>query len=530
MAKTVETKIGTWDTFHNNGPFPLKLHLRTHLEEAHLIPSIIERYKDAAAEIRLLIKNAMDAGEGLRAYGSRWSMSSVAHHHDRVLDNTRMNLKMTIKDFELHPNSAFKSENLFLFQCGNVIQEISEFLFNQGKSLKSSGASNGQTIAGCISTGVHGAAVFAGAVQDYVVGINLITGPNPEDIIYLERQDRPAVSDDFIKTLGVASEKIHRDDELFNAALVGLGAFGFIHGVVIEAENLFLLQRYTKLIPKKEVKELIDAFDFKDFKKYFPAEVDDQGNSLPPYHFKVFVNPYDKGKHYMIEAMYKKPYVPGYPDPVKNIESFLYRDLIIFLAKFVRKFPRSIPKLITLLQSKALPPEELNIIGTLKEIFWTAPHHGPVFAVAMAVDVKDANQTMDLLNDLVKNNPVPGVYAMRFTKGTSATLGFTRFEKTCIIEMDGVQWKGSRKLIAPEIFYTRIIQSLKAAGIEFTHHWGKNARWNFPDLLEYMYGEERIKQWKVNRGKLLTPSMAKIFSNQFLDVLNLSDVDGGDEV
>src|SRR5690606_6994376 len=144
-------------------------------------------------------------------------------------------------EIDMHSNSAFNKEDLFFFECGNKIKEVSEFVRRGGKSLKTCGASNGQTIAGALATGVHGSALDVGAVQDFVVGINLIIGPDPDDIIYLERESEPALNDLFASNINA---RVIRDDELFNAAVVGLGSFGFIHGIVVETENLYLLNRY----------------------------------------------------------------------------------------------------------------------------------------------------------------------------------------------------------------------------------------------------------------------------------------------
>jgi len=73
------------------------------------------------------------------------------------------------------------------------------------------------------------------------VGLNLIVGPNPNDIVYLEPHSKPALNGTFHNKI---EARIVRNDDLFNAALVGLGSFGFIHGVVIEAEDRYLLSRY----------------------------------------------------------------------------------------------------------------------------------------------------------------------------------------------------------------------------------------------------------------------------------------------
>ncbi|MDZ7691665.1 MAG: hypothetical protein U5K69_11165 [Balneolaceae bacterium] len=93
--------------------------------------------------------------------------------------NSYMNLHLPLTDEDYHEQTPYDTSDLFFFQCGNTIKELAMTLSSHGKSLKTSGASNGQTIAGCISTGVHGSAIDIGAIQDYVVGINLIIGPNP---------------------------------------------------------------------------------------------------------------------------------------------------------------------------------------------------------------------------------------------------------------------------------------------------------------------------------------------------------------
>jgi len=43
-------------------------------------------------------------------------------------------------------------------------------------SLKTCGASNGQTIVGAMATGAHGSTIDIGGVQDYVVGLHIIAG------------------------------------------------------------------------------------------------------------------------------------------------------------------------------------------------------------------------------------------------------------------------------------------------------------------------------------------------------------------
>ena len=522
MATTKITERQRWDTLHKNGPFDLKFFLSTRLEKKGNMPSGIDRYNDAATEIRKLLKEALDKNEGFRAIGSKWSMSSIAHHKERMHFNSFMNLKFPVLATEIHPDSNYLQENLFFLQCGNQIKEISLFLQDLGKSLKTTGASNGQTIAGCISTGVHGSAIDVGSVQDYVVGLNLIIGPNPKDVIYLERHTKPALSN-------VLPDKINatviRNDALFNAALVGLGSFGFIHGVLIEAEDQFLLSRYVRKIHKETALELAKTLDFKNTTFKIPSEVDAQGDPLRPYHYKVFINPYGNEDKYVVEALYKKKFDPLYKekhgDPIPFMKEFVYRDLIYLLIKISERFPKAIPKFVKALNKTILPKEDEKIVGRLSEIFWDAGYQGRAFACSFGVDHKDSVKALEVLSQLTKDEgPIPGIFAMRFIKKSDALLAFSKFPFTCMIEIDGIQWKKSKKLMSLEEYTKRMIEVLRENDILFTIHWGKNADWGFPKLAEHMFQDD-AETWMEHRSALLSKGMAKVFSNDFLKTAGL---------
>ncbi len=520
MATTTVFDKTEWDTLHKNGPFPLKKLYITRLEGKANMPSTIDRYNDVALEIQRLLKESRDKNEGFRAFGSRWSMSNIAHQKDSVHQNNLMNLDLNIFPEYVHPQSSFEAENLYFFECGNTIKEISQKLEEHGKSLKTTGASNGQTIVGCISTGVHGSALDVGSVQDYVVGINLIIGPNPEDNVYLERHTKPGLTNDFAKKINA---KVIRNDGLFNAALVGLGSFGFVHGVLLEAENLFLLKRYVRKIDKKIALDLAKTMDFKNSTFKIEEEVDAEGKPLRPYHYKVFMNPYNNENEYVVEVIYKKPFKTPYPDPFTKIQKSIYRDLIYLFIKISETFPNSIPWFIKQLKNTILPAVNEETIGTLYETFWDAAYQGPAFACSVGVDSKDSVKALEVLTEMTKNEgPIPGIFAMRFVKQSEATLAFTKFPITCMLEIDGVLWKKTKKMMGLEEYGKRIIEVLQQNNIPFTLHWGKNADWGFPGLAEYMYSE-KVKVWKEYRSSLLSKEMAKVFSNDFLDILKLSD-------
>ncbi len=524
MAKTTKLTLSEWDTLHNNGPFPLKILYKTKLESPAVMPSDLDRYNDAAQEIQKLLTEAKNKNEGFRAYGSAWSMSSIAHQKDRMHFNAHMNTYFSFRDQDLHHLSSYSAENLFLFECGNVVKEISEKLAGHGKSLKASGASNGQTVAGCISTGVHGSAINFGSVQDYVVGLNLVIGPNPGDIVYLERHTKPALNDAFVQKL---RSRVIRNDGLFNAALVGLGSFGFIHGVVLEAQNLFLLKRYVKELDKDKAIELAEKQDFKAFKG-IPEEVKSNGEANIPYHYKVFINQYKDNGKYVAEFMYKKPYKLNYPDPFPVIKKSLYRDLVNLAVQIGSRVPASIPVFINALKSSILPKTDEVSIGTLAETFWDAPYQGPAFAISFGVDHTNAGKALKVLSKVsIDEGPVPGIFAMRFIKKSQATLSFARFPTTCMIEIDGVLWNEKKKLGTLKGLSKKMIAALQQNNIAFTIHWGKNADWKFSGLVDHMYGPD-AKTWRKYRCSLLSDDMQDLFSNGFLKEVKLDKKEPSD--
>ena len=130
---------------------------------------------------------------------------------------------------------------------------------NPKRSLKASGASNGQSIAGCSSTGTHGAAFNVGAVHDAIVGLHIVTGPDRH--VWLEKKSNPVASDEFIKWLGAEPIK---DDDIFNSAVVSFGSFGFIHGMLIETEPVFLLEQFRtgNIVYNDALKLAMNDLDF----------------------------------------------------------------------------------------------------------------------------------------------------------------------------------------------------------------------------------------------------------------------------
>ncbi|MFT3935949.1 MAG: FAD-binding protein [Chitinophagaceae bacterium] len=516
MANIKTRHISNWDNYHFNGPFPAKVLFDMDTDRS--IVSLIKRFNDCVADIQELLKDSLDNKETFRAYGSSWSLSALAPA-DRMLFNARLNIKKDIGDSQLHADTASLSENLYLFQCGNTVKEISEYLFKKGKSLKTCGASNGQTIAGAISTGVHGSAIDTGAIQDSVAGIQLITGPDANNVLYIERKSKPYLNDAFAASINAT---IVRDDAVFNAVLVSMGSFGVIHGVVMEAEDLYLLKRYVKKINRTDALQIAQTMDFANANFKIAEEVLSDGTVVRPYHYKLYINPY-KDEDFVTEIIYKKPYTDDYPNPIPFIKKSIFKDLPSWIADFAAKCKRLVPLILEALKSEAFPTVDDNIEGTLGEIFWDTSQSSAAFGCGFGIDIANTTKALDLFTKLMNDKgPIPGILSMRFVKGSQATLGFTRFPATCILEVDGIPWQPNDNMISLDDFLTAVIQTFKDNQIGFTLHWGKNAPWALPGLVKLMYGQA-ADDWKNVRSSILTKDTAALFSNPLMQAAGLSD-------
>ena len=265
--------------------------------------NMVNDYNATTVAIQGLIGRAINEVKTLRALGGCWSFSDIAATNGWLVNTMGLNMLFNISVSSISAAYQGNRNQLLFAQCGNSVQELNRFLESHGKALKTSGASNGQTIAGAIATGTHGAAINFGATQDFVVGLHIIISPSRH--IWLERSSYPVVSDSFITNL--KTEIIH-DDELFNAALVSIGSFGFIHGVMIETRRKIPFEGYRQMIPYNDsLKHVMETLDFTNAPLPHGSE--------RPYHFQVLINQYDLNAGAYVTTMYKRAYNDNYTPP-----------------------------------------------------------------------------------------------------------------------------------------------------------------------------------------------------------------------
>ena len=457
----------------------------------------LENYNDSTKGIQGLIRQSIDSGIPIRPLGGNWSLSPIAATPGIILNTKPLNSTFTITAASVSPHYTGEARRLCFAQCGTGVWELNDFLFARGLSLSACGASNGQTIAGAMATGTHGAAINFGAIQDGAVGLHLIVGPDKH--IYLERGSYPVAGDSFIEKIGAT---LIRDDEAFNAALTGIGAFGFVHGVMLETEDLYLLEAYLRRVPYDDAFiHQITTLDFTHPMLPFPG--------VRPFHFQSLINPYDLKNGVYMTTMYKRPYRKDYTPPKPNGAGLgPGDDAPCFIGKLAGAIPGLVPTLVTKVLGSSLIPYE-KVMGRLGEIFNNTTLRGKVASAAVGFPAAEAGKVIDILLAVNKaSGPFTGLFAFRFVKKSRALMAFTRFDPTCVLELDGVQSPDTLR------FYEAMWNALDASGIPYTFHWGKMHSMT-PQRLQRMYGTN-LQRFTAARARILDSSTLVAFSNDAL--------------
>ena len=471
------------------------------------------------------IQQLIDSNEGrLRAYGARWSLSGVASAdtNGTMLETSNMNQVFRMNNY-LDNEYRGTAETIRLFQAGISVRAMNDFLNVRGYSLKTSGASDGQTLAGAISTGTHGSAFSFGSMQEFVVGIHIICGQGKN--YWLERASYPVANETLLKDLNATAIQ---DDEIFNAALVSFGSFGFIHALAVEFEPKYNLELYRERVShiasKKFLEQLFALNESLDSKAIDSIFSGIGKECLYLHHIEVDINPHDPTSGF-ISVMYKTtemeelPFCDSSGIPGNETITVIGEAVNILGDVFGNWLSR---KLIPHFSSTITSQFQLckpYVRLPRGEMFAPTNASGGIMSVELGVSHKDARVTLDVLLTLNSSIPFAGVFSFRFVKQTNATLGFTKFPITCCIEIPGVG------CAATEEFYSKLYLALDAAGIEFTLHWGQMNDYQSggSTKVRKRWGNTAVDAWIAARERLLdTQLLRDRFSNQLLQDCGLN--------
>jgi FAD/FMN-containing dehydrogenase len=498
------------------------------IEEKDTNTSFVHGLNEILVIVQLAEKNDMK----LRAHGSKWSLNNIAYNKEYLIDSSQLKYCLVGLSDDAHVTNNYKvkRDRLSFVQCGVMVKDLNEKLQKKNLALSTSGASDGQTLVGAVSTGTHGSAHEVGAMQNYVKGIHLVTGPGKH--VFIQREgDHEVITKDFCDWLGGA--ELINNDEMFYSALVGFGSFGIVHALLIEVEPLYLLKRVVKNLNFSEVKGAICTLDM-------------SGLGLPddelPFHFEVTLNPWnqkDSDKGAFVRTYYKNTYDQVFKDiyltkdkcdPACGLAAWLFTHTPDCIeSKLIPGF------LQTALEKEYLKPaQDDNKYMRFPGAFFssdcsdapTSPDKASGTSFEISVPFSHIEGALDLILEVTKKHVFGAALAFRYVKSSSATLAFTsNFENdtndkfsdiVVAIEMPGGQNSLSKDA------HKAIFKAFDNSDIPHRYHWGQD----FPINKEWViksYGEEKVNLWMRKRSELLDEKGCKMFSNKLIESIGLSE-------
>ncbi|MEZ4301967.1 MAG: hypothetical protein R3B70_43965 [Polyangiaceae bacterium] len=469
-----------------------------------------EDWRGGVTAAAWVVKQAESDGKSLRSVGSAWSSSPVSQTPMYLLHNGGLSGPGPVIDAsDLAP--GVDASLISHLQAGTIIQTVNELLEANGQSLKVMGGNAGQNIAGAAATGTHGSWIDRRALADSVHAIALVGAGGRA--YWVEPASRPLTREGF-SAWGLF--EVVRDDALFAAAQVSVGALGVVTSVVLDVDP-------AKWVDFTRVQRELDA---PLRQAIYTLDLSGLGFPKRPDHFEVVLNPYLLGagqKGAFMETGYIVP--PGssgvarteLPQQKEIAAHFDVSDALWgFVAKLLSEHPWLVPPILDLVLPRVFPSE--TRLGPMSQVWNLSTGGPPLISTEFAVAQADVERTLDLLFRMLEDAKPgfywPGVFGIRFGKQTGATLGFTRFDRWCTMELIYL-----RGVAGVEGFLQRFYAAMRAGGIEVGVHWGQV---NFLTAQEVAsdYGSAALAAWESARARV--GAEGSVFANDATNAWGLT--------
>ena len=493
---------GRWTNYHGTGTCEAATRFALRSGDA---PRGRDELAIAAKAVQHWLAAAAAAGRRVRPLGAGWSPSNVNIASDSWLLHTRrFNRCFRINPDDVRP--GIDARTLMLVEAGALVDEVSDKLEAQGRSLWTSGAGNGQTFAGACATGTHGSMVTRGGIQDHIRAVQIVT---PEGIHWIE----PAtgvMNDAFVATTGSTPL---RDDDLFAAAQLPVGSLGVVTAMVVESVAKFLVRPIQNL--RKVDRAALDWLAAGDFRRFSAAYALDQD----PDFVQMIVNPYKPFKRpAMLRFLYREPWRDDYQHATPGQLGAGY-DALSLLGRLLNDYPWARGALLqfAMKQGYAAGPDvdAPPVYGSWGEGLDTHRPLADLFNASVTIDRADLARAFELICAVYARHGGSTVVTMRFMERAQGLLAPARFPHNAVIDFDGP--RSQRTADA----YARVIECLDAERIAFTRHWAKSCRLDAARVAAD-YGED-FRRWRAARDRLLPdPAHRVLFGSEVLDGLGLT--------
>jgi hypothetical protein len=487
-----------------------------------------EQLRNVGAGVSAVLKEAFDRALPVRVPGGRWSLSTISKPSGSLLDLSNYRRIGKVPEAWLADAGAPPVVPV-LIAGGITVNVINRELAALGLALQTSGASDGQTLAGAIATGTHGADLRVGALHDTVLALHVVVSPTESVLIqgsagHLNEQAAQTLAAWF----GIEC-RLLSDDQLFRAAQVHLGSLGVVLNVVLAAVPLYYWSRCRTAHQ-----------DGASWRAVLRTREPRNANGLhlpQPDYLQFILNPYAPEPatepRAWITSMRKLPYA-NQPDVVTNVTDVSLRsDLAAFLPAIIEVFQSHadawldpVLRRITSLQLREFYGSQPATDAALPGVMFGPPERfGLDFdplrgaSAEYVFDAAQARQAVELILETLRSQMDAhrqyfGGIGVRFVKGSDAWLAPNAKPINTFVELQSIS---TTELPA---IHAAIGDALTQAGIAYGGHWGQ---WelNSPEVARRWWGDHALQSWQAARADLLSPTARRIFASPILKVAGL---------
>lgn len=449
--------------------------------------------------------------------GQGWSFADIIAADELLLDLDGLAGLAPFAAVDLHPCSPLEPQRLAMVLGGTRLREIVNWAAPCGLSLLTSGTHLGPTIAGAAASASHGSRLGAGGVQNLVRGMHLVVGAGRS--VWLEPARCPVFSDAAALCF---ADAVERDDDLFDDALVHLGAMGIVNGVVLElVPDDHYLWRFGFGQPSSAWLNDMAEGRFGDIAAR---------HGLPdnPVFYEVTINPFDWERTEAIHSFYLPAASPEANSA--RLTAAVARDFtagaigqlgtkVAAAADSVASMPSfSVFELYRSEIDARIGSGDLDAPrrwGQLHDDVITGGFPGALWNASFAVARDRLPQIVPIICAASQGCLPTYLYTIRFVSNAAGSLAFTHWPETAVIEIDGISQfaPGGLGQFGGEIIKgcQQLRAALDAANIPYMMHWAKlgdldapRVAVNFgPPTKAFPDALDRIERWRKSRHKLL---------------------------
>lgn len=561
MATITAGQAADWNNYH-------RTHLVTGARTAVMdVTDLLDapwpqRWATTAGLLRAHLADAVAQGDRAGLIGRAWSLSKLTGNAGLQLDcggrslsdnPPRAHSGLTgcawLSDEQKHPGSPYTPDMVAMVGGGATFREVADFAKSTNRSIRTSGSHLTPSVAGAIATGTHGSRLHYGAVQNQVLGLHIVTGPDSS--AWIEPQSVPVLSDAAAAALD-NHVTIIRDDAVFADALVHLGGMGAIngialltianHGYAVKGQRTTVSPTLVDQLANGDFAGIAASLDVAGHPAFYEMSADHRAfapgstersvfhtfyltDEAPPTSTEKFHVP--RASDWLLgltEALSgSEPLWSGTPesDPPMSAADFYHQTSFgPFLARMAQSSTHSWD----------------NIHGDSI----TGDNPGALYSSAIAVDRAQLPTILPLISTALASLLPAFLLTLRFVTRATGTLAYTHFDETAVIDIEGVTnrffedqgqpapWP-TDALVPAHMAVQMVRAALTDADIDYCMHWAKQgaepgvhpAGVDEAALIERNFGPSRdsnsaLSRWRRTRSHLLTPEMQRVFVNDAL--------------